>query len=217
RSQSKGDRGGDSAWAGGQLVPLHRLSAHRRGGPAGGLRGIGAFRAGEGAMSAAREPYVGRRIKRTEDPRLIRGLGQYVDDLRFADLHSVSILRSPHAHARVAALDVSPARAAKGVIAAITVADLDRADVGDVPCAAVLAGMKRRSHRPLAGQKVRFVGEPVAALVASSPEAARDALELIHVEYEPLSAVTDPEAALRSNAPLVHEELETNRAFNWSF
>ena len=84
-------------------------------------------------MSARREPYVGRRIKRTEDPRLIQGFGRYVDDFRFADLHSVCILRSPHAHARVMALDLSTAGAAKGVIAAVTVADLDRACVGDVP------------------------------------------------------------------------------------
>jgi len=167
-------------------------------------------------MSATREAYVGRRIKRTEDPRLIQGLGQYVDDFRFADLQSVSILRSSHAHARVTSLDLSRARAAKGVIAVVSVADLDRARVGDVPCAAVLAGMKKPAHRPLATRKVRFVGEPVAAVVASSPEAARDAIDLVQVEYEPLPAAIDPEAALRPDAPLVHEELETNRAFDWS-
>ncbi len=167
-------------------------------------------------MSAIREAYVGRRIKRTEDPRLVQGLGHYVDDLRFADLHSVSILRSPHAHARVISLDVSKARAATGVISIITVDDLDRARVGDVPCGAVLAGMKKTAHRPLAGRKVRFVGEPVAAVVASSPGAARDAVDLIAVEYDPLPAVVDPEAALKSGTTLVHEELETNRAFDWS-
>src|SRR5215469_14961258 len=137
-------------------------------------------------MSARRDPYVGRRIKRTEDPRLIQGLGRYVDDFRFADLHSVCILRSPHAHARVTALDLSTARAAKGVITVVTVDDLDRARMGDVPCSAVLPGMKRPRHRPLATRKVRFVGEPLAAVVASSPEAARDAIDLIQVEYEPL-------------------------------
>jgi carbon-monoxide dehydrogenase large subunit len=167
-------------------------------------------------MSAAREPYVGRRIKRTEDPRLIQGLGYYVDDLRFADLKSVCILRSPHAHARLTSIDASKARAASGVISVVTVEDLDRARIGDVPCAAVLAGMKKPAHRPLAARKVRFVGEPVAAVVASSPEAAQDALELIAVEYDPLPAVVDMEAALKTGAPLVHEELETNRAFDWS-
>jgi len=168
-------------------------------------------------VSHTREPYVGRRIKRTEDSRLIQGLGQYVDDFRFADLQSVCILRSPQAHARVTRLDLSRASAAKGVIAAVTVADLDRACVGDVPCSAVLPGMKKPCHRPLATGKVRFMGEPLAAVVASSPEAARDAIDLIQVEYEPLPALVDPEAALRSDAPLVHEELETNRAFDWSF
>jgi len=167
-------------------------------------------------MIAARGPYVGRRIKRTEDPRLIRGLGHYVDDLRFADLHHVSILRSPHAHARITSPDVSQAGAADGVIAAVTIDDLDRANVGDVPCGAILAGMKKPAHRPLARRKVRFLGEPIAAVVASSPEAARDAIDLIAVEYDPLPAVVDPEAALKSGAPLVHEELETNHAFDWS-
>ena len=164
----------------------------------------------------AREPYVGRRIKRTEDPRLIRGLGQYVDDLRFADLHHVSILRSPHAHAKMTSLEVSKARSANGVIAVVTVDDLDRAGVGDVPCGAVLAGMKKPTHRPLARVKVRFSGEPLAAVVASSPAAARDALDLIAVEYDPLPSVVDPEAALKPGTPLIHEELETNRAFDWS-
>lgn len=167
-------------------------------------------------MSATREPYVGRRIKRTEDPRLIRGLGQYVDDLRFANLHFVCILRSPHAHARVTSLDVSKARAAGGVISVVTGDDLDRARVGDVPCGAVLGGMKKPAHRPLAMRKVRFVGEPIAAVVASSPAAARDALELIEVDYDPLPAVVDPETALQAGVALVHEELETNKAFDWS-
>src|SRR5262249_8428846 len=216
RSQSSSDRGGDPPCGGGQLVRLHRLSAHRRGGPAGSLHGVGGCRAGEGAMSTAREPYVGRRIKRTEDPRLIRGLGQYVDDLRFADLCFVCILRSPHAHARVNSLDVSKARSARGVVSVATVEDLDRAQVGDVPCGAVLAGMKKPDHRPLAQRKVRFVGEPVAAVVASSAAAARDAVELIEVDYEPLPAVVDPEAALQPGAPLIHEELGTNKAFDWS-
>ena len=163
-----------------------------------------------------REPYVGRRIKRTEDPRLIQGLGRYVDDLRFADLHHVSILRSPHAHAKVTSLDASKARSASGVLAVVTVDDLDRANVGDVPCGAVLSGMKKPTHRPLARRKVRFAGEPLAAVVAPSLAAARDAIDLIAVEYDPLSAVIDPEAALKPGAPLVHEELETNRAFDWS-
>jgi carbon-monoxide dehydrogenase large subunit len=167
-------------------------------------------------MSTAREPYVGRRIKRVEDPRLIRGLGHYVDDLRLADLHCVSILRSPHAHAKIASLDLSAARAAPGVVAVVTVEDLDRAKAGDVPVGGVVAGMKIPPHRPLARGKVRFVGEPIAAVVASSAAAARDAVDLIAAEYDPLPAVVDPEAALTPGAPLIHEELETNRAYDWS-
>jgi carbon-monoxide dehydrogenase large subunit len=167
-------------------------------------------------MNATREPYVGRRVKRTEDARLIRGLAHYVDDLRLADLHHVSILRSPHAHAKILSLDLSAARAAPGVVEIVTVDDLDRANTGDVPCGGVLPGMKKPPHRPLARRKVRFVGEPVAAVVATSAAAARDATDLIAAEYDPLPAVLDPEGALASGAPLVHEELETNRAYDWS-
>lgn len=171
-------------------------------------------------MSAAgkttREPYVGRRIRRTEDARLIQGIGLYVDDLRFADLLHVGILRSMHARAELKALDLAGAREAPGVVDVISVEDLDRAKVGDVPCAATLAGMKIPAHRPLARGLVRFVGEPVAAVVATSRYAARDALDLIQVDYEPLDAAVDPEKALEPGAPLVHPEIETNRAFEWT-
>ncbi len=166
-------------------------------------------------MSAPRPPYVGRPIKRTEDPRLIRGLAHYVDDLRFADLLHVSILRSMHAHARLVSVDTKAARAAPGVVDVVTVEDLDRSGTGDVPCAAGLAGMKKPVHRPLARGKARFAGEPIAAVVATSRYAARDAVDLVAVDYDPLDAAVDPERALEPGAPLVHEELETNRAFDW--
>ncbi|MBI3268980.1 MAG: xanthine dehydrogenase family protein molybdopterin-binding subunit [Planctomycetes bacterium] len=167
-------------------------------------------------MSAAREPYVGRRVKRTEDPRLIRGLAHYVDDLRFADLLHVSIVRSMYAHARIVSLDLAAARSAAGVVDVVTVEDLDRARIGDVPCAASMAGMKTPAHRPLARGKVRFVGEPVAAIVATSAYAARDAVDLVSFEFDPLDAAVDLEKALAPGSPLVHEELGTNKAFEWS-
>ncbi len=167
-------------------------------------------------MSEIRLPYVGRPVKRTEDPRMIRGQALFVDDLRFADLLHVSILRSMYARARIVGIDLAAARAGAGVVDAVTVADLDRAQVGDVPCATALAGQKVPAHRPLARGLVRFVGEGLAAVVATSAATARDALERIAVDYDPLEAASDPEAALAPGAPLVHEELGTNRAFEWS-
>ncbi len=163
---------------------------------------------------ADREPLVGKRLKRTEDPRLIRGLGHYDDDLRFADLLHVSIVRSPHAHARIIAVDARAARAAKDVVAVVTVEDLDAAKVGDVPCA--VGADKKAPHPCLARGKVRFVGDPVAAVVATSAYGARDAADLVSVEYDPLEAVVDVERALAPGATLVHDELGTNRAFDWS-
>ncbi|MBI4617038.1 MAG: xanthine dehydrogenase family protein [Planctomycetes bacterium] len=167
-------------------------------------------------MTGPREPYVGRRVKRTEDPRLIRGLAHYVDDLPFPGVLHVEFVRSIHAHARLSRVELAPARSGAGVLDAIASPELDLARVGDVPCAAALAGQKTPVHRPLARDKVRFVGEPIAAVVARDRYAARDAAEAVAPDYEPLSAVVDPESALAQSPTLLHEELGTNLAFEWS-
>jgi carbon-monoxide dehydrogenase large subunit len=157
-------------------------------------------------------PYVGRPLKRIEDPKLITGQGQYVDDLKLPGLASLAFLRSPHAHARVTAIRTDVARAAPGVLLVVTAADLG--GLRPTPFMAVVPGLKASPYRCLAGDVVDATGVPVAAVVAESPSLAREAVELIEVEYEPLPAVSDPERALEPDAPLVHPELGTNQAFS---
>ncbi len=155
--------------------------------------------------------YVGRPLKRVEDPRLIKGIATYVDDLRLPGLLHAAFLRSPHAHARVRAIHADQARAHPGVVAVLTGSDLT-GQVGAVPCAAPQPGQTSPTHTVLAGDRVYFVGHPVAVVVASNPAAARTALDLIDVEYDPLPVVVDPEQALLG-APLTHPDLGTNIAF----
>ncbi|MBI3064402.1 MAG: xanthine dehydrogenase family protein molybdopterin-binding subunit [Deltaproteobacteria bacterium] len=157
---------------------------------------------------------VGARVKRREDPSLIRGLGQYVDDVRLPGLLHVAILRSPHAHARIKSLDTDAARRHPGVVAVFTGAEL-RDQIGALPTTADNPTLRIPKHYVLAVDKVCYVGEGVAAVVAEDRYRARDALDLIDVQYEPLPAVTDPEKALTPGSPVIHSEWPDNRAFRW--
>ena len=166
-------------------------------------------------MADAKTPYIGRAMKRVEDPRLVKGLATYTDDLRLpGTLHAV-ILRSPHAHARVRRIDTVAARALPGVVAVFTGADVNDA-CGVVPCAAEIPNLKAPKHTVLAGDRVYFVGHAVAVAVATNPYIARDALDLIEVDYDPLPAVVDPEKALADASPLTHPDLGTNIAYTQS-
>ncbi len=158
--------------------------------------------------------YMGRPLKRKEDPRLIQGLAHYVDDLRLPEMHYVAFVRSPHAHARIRSIDTSRAQTAPGVLAVLTGQDLDNA-MGVIPCAAQLPEMKLALRPPLAKERVLFVGEPVALVVAADRYAARDAAELVEVEYEPLTPVVDPEKALAKGAPVLHPQYSDNVAYRW--
>jgi aerobic carbon-monoxide dehydrogenase large subunit len=160
-------------------------------------------------------PYVGRALKRVEDPRLIRGIATYVDDLRLPGLLHVAFVRSTYAHARIAGISVDAARSAPGVVAVFTGADVNQA-CGVVPCASEMPDLKNPQHRALAADRVYFVGHPVAVVVARDQYQARDAALLIDVDYEPLPVVTDPEQAIQSGSPLTHPQLGTNVAFTWS-
>ena len=155
---------------------------------------------------------LGERIKRKEDPRLIQGRGHYVDDVKLDGMLHMAFARSVHAHARLKSVNVSAARAHPGVVAAYTGADL-KGKVGLVPCAAGMEGLKVPDHPCLAVDKVCYVGEPVAAVVARDRYVARDAADLIEIDYEPLPAVVDPEKALAAGSPLIHEKLGDNVAF----
>jgi len=158
--------------------------------------------------------YIGKPMKRKEDPRLIQGIGHYVDDLQLSGMHYAAMVRSPHAHARIRSIDTSKAKTAPGVAMVLTGADV-RGAIGPVPCAAQIPDMKAAQRHPLATEKVRFVGEPVAVVVASDRYAARDAADLVEVDYEPLTPVVNPEKALAKGAPLVYEQFKDNVAYRW--
>ena len=155
--------------------------------------------------------YVGKSIKRTEDPRLIKGLAHYVDDVRLPDTLHVAFVRSIYAHARINAIDTTEAANTPGVVAVYTGKDIAE-KVGPVPCAAALPDLKVPDYRVLATGKALFVGHPIAAVVANDRYVARDAADLISVDYEELPVVVDVEQAAQGGA-LVHESFGDNIAY----
>jgi carbon-monoxide dehydrogenase large subunit len=156
---------------------------------------------------------VGSPIKRREDPRLITGQATYVDDIKLHGMVHMAVLRSPYGHARIKSINTEPARQHPGVVAVYTAQDLKGA-VGNIPVAVPIGnianGMGVRG--PLAEGKVRFYGDPVAVVIADDPYTARDAVDLIEVDYEPLPAIVDVEKAMQPGAPLLYEEFGTNVA-----
>jgi carbon-monoxide dehydrogenase large subunit len=166
------------------------------------------------AFMATASKFVGKPLKRKEDPRLIQGLAHYVDDLALVGMAHAGFVRSPHAHAYVRKIETRQAAAAPGVLAVLTAEDL-RGAVGPVPCAAQIPDMKMATRPVLATDRVRFVGEAVAVVVATDNYALRDAIELVEVDYEPLPAVVDPEKALRKGSPTLFDQYKDNVAFRW--
>jgi len=160
--------------------------------------------------------YVSQSVKRREDPPLLMGRAQFIGDLRLPGLLAVKFLRSPHAHARLLEIDVRAALAMPGVEAVVTGRELAATTR---PIRAVMsgAGYTESAWPPLAQEKVRFAGEPVAAVVAVDQYRAEDALDAIEVAYDPLPAVVDAEAAMRPGAPRVHEEIADNVIFHTRF
>ncbi len=154
--------------------------------------------------------YVGSRVRRVEDGRFLTGRATYVDDVVVPGTLHCAFVRSPHAHARVISVDASRARAADGVAAVLTGDDL--ADVAPITTTIPTRPDEVKvAVRPLlARDRVRHVGDPVAVVVASTRYLAEDAAELVEVEYDPLPAVVDAEAALTPGAPVLHEELGDN-------
>ncbi len=155
--------------------------------------------------------YVGKRIKRTEDPRLIKGLAHYVDDIGLPNILHVAFVRSLYAHARINGVDTSEALKAPGVVAVYTGEDVAE-KVGPVPCAAALPDLKVPDYRVLATDKALFVGHPIAAVVATDKYSARDAVDLISVDYEELPVAIDVETAAQGGA-VIHEKFGDNIAY----
>lgn len=167
--------------------------------------------------SAEISDYVGRSVPRREDDYLLRGLGQFLDDLPEPrnTLHLAFVL-SPHAHARIVSIDASEAKSVDGVVAVITGADLAKL-TRPMDSETTIAGYTNSLRSAIAIDKVRFVGEHVVAVLADNPYVAQDAIERVHIEYEALPAVSDMEAALLPDAPLVHDHVAGNVVFASKF
>jgi carbon-monoxide dehydrogenase large subunit len=159
--------------------------------------------------------HVGRKLRRKEDPRLITGRATYTDDLELVGTLYVAFVRSPEAHARIVSIDKSAAEAREDVVAVYTGADVSLD--APLPHAWVPPGVEVNvpEHWPLAKDTVKHVGDPVAMIVGSDRYSVVDAAEDVFVEYDPLPAVTDPEAALEG-APFVHDQFGTNKVHEWS-
>ncbi len=159
--------------------------------------------------------YIGAPIQRREDTRFLTGRATYVDDIKLPHMRHAAILRSPHAHAHIVDIDTSPALAIPGVEAVFTFADI-AADAQTIPLRLYpLPGLDQFLQYPLANDKVRYVGEPVAVVVARDRYVAEDALDAIEVDYEPLPALVDVYDALRDQVVL-HETQGTNRASHYT-
>ena len=160
--------------------------------------------------TGAGQRWIGRSVKRVEDARLLTGRGTYIDDHPpVGSLFHAAIVRSPHAHARILGYDLREALAVDGVVGVITGADVA---AHTKPFSVGVTAPAR--YYCAATDKARFVGEPVAVVVAKSRYVAEDAAELVQVQYEPLPAVVDPERALEPDAPVLHEAVGSNLANN---
>ena len=159
--------------------------------------------------------YIGKSVKRVEDPRFIQGQGKYVANLKLPNMAHVTILRSPHGHANIKSINTDAAKAMEGVINVFTGQDLIDGGVGKMPVIWQVPDNKIPDRWPLVPDKVRHVGDSVAAVVAEDAYIATDALDLIEVDYEVLEATIGAKATTENGKPLVHDEIENNISFKW--
>ncbi|MFO1090523.1 MAG: xanthine dehydrogenase family protein molybdopterin-binding subunit [Hyphomicrobiales bacterium] len=163
---------------------------------------------------------VGQAIRRVEDERFLKGEGRYIDDIAPEGLAHAAFVRSPHAHARIVSIDTEDARDLPGVLAVLTHEDVAKAGLGAFPTLDTFDGLDKDGVRvpprhALTGGVVRFVGDPVATVIAETPAIAREAAELVTVEYEDLPAVVDLRHVLERKAPLVWPQFKTNRCYHF--
>jgi len=170
-------------------------------------------------MGAIETGFIGQSVKRKEDMRYLTGAGQYTDDVSMANQTHAYFLRSPHAHATIRRIDTAKGKAAPGVVAIYTGADLE--GVNGLPCGWLITStdgtpMKEPPHHVLAKGKVRYVGDHVALVVAETREQAKDAAELIDVDYDVLPSVVNAVEALKPGAPQIHDEAPGNKCYTWA-
>jgi len=166
---------------------------------------------------AVKKKYIGQPIKRKEDPRMLTGMAVFIDDIELPGMLHAAFYRSDYAHARIKSIDVSAARKRPGVVAVYTAEDFgDYWHPGplQVPPPSAIEGstFEAKPLVPIARDKVRFSGEPLAVVIAESRYIAEDAFDDIDADLEPLDVVVGLEKAMEHDAPLVHEEIESNLA-----
>jgi carbon-monoxide dehydrogenase large subunit len=165
-------------------------------------------------MTATASPtYIGERVPRKEDPRLITGDALFTDDVTLPGMVYVSLVRSPHAHARIRRIDTTAATKESAVVSVLTGKDLEA--TGMLPVFISVPKQSTSKHMPIAVDKVRYAGDAVAAVVAETRDAAKRAADAIAVDYEPLPVVVDATKALEPGQPIVNEELGTNLVFTY--
>jgi carbon-monoxide dehydrogenase large subunit len=164
---------------------------------------------------------IGARVARKEDYRFLTGAGQYTDDVILPHQSYAAFVRSPHAHAKIKSINTAKAKNAPGVLAVFTGDDLAAAKVGGLPCGWLITDvngqpMKEPPHPCLAQGKARYVGDQVAVVIAETLDQARDAAELVEVNYEPLKAVVDPAKARTQGGVPVHDAAPDNTCYVWA-
>ena len=203
-----------------QLLPLHRLSRHRRRHRGGGegARGRTDMKIVDDSppvLTALDRPnsYIGRSVPRPNMSRLMQGRAQYVSDVVLPRMAHVAFVRSPHAHAKIRSINSDAAKKAPGVIAVVTGAELAKVITPWVGVLTHLKGIKSAPQHAIAVDRACWAGEAVCAVVARTRAEAEDGCELVEVDYEELPAVTDPETALDPKTPVIHPELGDNLTF----
>ena len=172
-----------------------------------------------GASDFSKLPHIGESLRRKEDYRFLTGAGQYTDDVQMANMTHAYFVRSPHAHAHIKSIDIKAALAAPGVIGIFDGKDVAGDSINGLPCGWLITDtsgqpMKEPAHPILAQGKVRYVGDHVAMVVAETLEQARNAAELVHVEYDVLPAVVDVRDAAKATA--LHEVAPDNHCYKWA-
>src|SRR5215210_2442521 len=223
RAQSRADRRGNPARAPGEHLPVHRLRQHRRGrsrGREGGGRHVSETTVAPGHALTVDEQevkpgFIGQNVPRKEDQRLVQGEGVFVDDVKRHGMAYVHFVRSPYAHAAITRIDVSKAAELEGVYGTLIGEEVAATTDPFFQIAPPPGGQVK--DFALAVGRVRHVGEPVVAVAAATRELARDAAELVEVDYEPLEAVLDPEHAADPETPLLHEDVGSNVIWSGDF
>jgi aerobic carbon-monoxide dehydrogenase large subunit len=174
-----------------------------------------------GASDFANLPHIGESVRRKEDYRFLTGAGQYTDDIVLANMTFAYFVRSPHAHAKIRSIDKAAALKAPGVIGILDGQDVAADKINGLPCGWLITStngepMKEPPHPILALDKVRYVGDHVAMVVAETLEQARNAAEMVEVDYEPLGAVVDVRDAQAAGAPAAHDMAPDNHCYKWA-